>query len=101
MKPTMSFFTVDLSMASYLVKDYEVGDIIGYKVDKDVANDFGYVVRYKTFEFEKHYRLMHRIIAIHEGDVFTTKGDFNEQQDPFPVRVEDVQSKVIWWINIF
>jgi len=60
-------------------QDIQVGDIISYKYDENTT-------------------IVHRVISIKKdkkGYYFITKGDNNPQQDPFKIRMENIQGILI------
>ncbi len=73
MEPTLS--TGDMVICKSQ-KDYEIDDVIAY------------------YDEEDGIFILHRIIERRE-EGFITKGDFNPDCDPLPVKLENVQGKVV------
>lgn len=85
---------------------YKIGSIIYYeKINKEDIK-VGDVL---TFKINNKTLVTHRVVAI-ENDVYTTKGDANNTEDPKKIEYEDVEGKAkeisipylgyyIQWIN--
>ena len=75
--------------------ELEVGDIIVFKRRLLVASTNG------TAEATAKYldnTITHRIVSI-ETDGIHTRGDNNQADDQYPVTVDGLVAKVVWWNN--
>ncbi len=94
MEPTIKEGALIISRSSPYEK-LEVGDIIVFKRRLLVASTNG------TAEATAKYldnTITHRIVSI-EADGIHTKGDNNQADDQYPVTVDGLVAKVVWWCN--
>ncbi len=84
MQPTLPVGSISIALESDEDTEYQVGDIVTFSVEYD-----------GTY----YSRITHRIVAI-EGDTIQTKGDNNEEVDPFTIHKSQIRN-IVKWINIF
>ena len=85
MEPTI--LTDAICLTDMRPQEYKIGDII--------------VFRHFYAEEQINALICHRIIEITPGGRFITKGDNNEEEDPWETSPEDIMGKVIWAGNFF
>lgn len=84
MAPTLPVGSISIAEQATDEMEYAVGDIITFSVEYD----------------DTYYsRITHRIVSI-EGDTIQTKGDHNDENDPFTIKRDQIRNK-LKWINVF
>ena len=82
----------------------QVGDVmLAQKTNEDTEYQVGDIVTFSVEYGGTYYaRVTHRIVAI-DGDIVTTKGDHNLNNDPFTINVSQIRNRVRYRIakNIF
>lgn len=84
MQPALPVGSVSIAIKADEDTEYKVGDIITFSVE---------------YEGTYYSRITHRIVAI-DGDIITTKGDNNPENDPFTINKSQIRN-IVKWINIF
>ncbi len=88
--PTVFGYSSSLVVSGSMEPTYSTGDMVVCKAQNDYEiND---VIIY--YDESDGIFVLHRIIS-ESADGFITKGDFNPSQDPAPVKLENVQGKVV------
>ena len=83
MEPYMMTNSIAIAKKIDSIEDISVGDVVTYHI---------------TGSDNNLLRITHRITAI-EGDLIYTKGDNNNVSDGFPLKIDNIKSKVVMVIN--
>lgn len=84
MLPTLPVGSISVALISDENTEYQIGDIVTFSVE---------------YGGTYYSRITHRIVAI-DGDIITTKGDNNPENDPFTIKKSQIRN-LVKWINIF
>ena len=85
MEPTIS--TGDIVVLRKLDRPPRVGDIIAVSVPSEARQRFGYPPT-----------VIHRVVKVSPAGVITTKGDARAKPDPFTIRRDAVNARVVWTV---
>lgn len=84
MEPYLMTDGVALTKKVFAMSEIGVGDVVTYRIQSNTG---------------KAISITHRVVSISKGGVITTKGDNNSVSDPYPLKISNIDAKVVYVFN--
>lgn len=84
MEPYLMTDGLALTKKVSALSEISVGDVVTYRVQSNTGRTIS---------------ITHRIVSISKGGVITARGDNNSVSDPYPLKIRNIEAKVVYVFN--